>query len=78
MPKYMLIMRTDGRALPGPDRPGRFADPARGPGPAAVGLLGDPPWARRAGQGVDSWPRPLRPAGRDRRRPRVGALRRGD
>jgi hypothetical protein len=52
--------------------------PTGGPGPTAVGLLGDPPWAGRADQGIDSRPRPLRPAGRDRRRPRVGALRRGD
>jgi RNA polymerase sigma factor (sigma-70 family) len=72
------VVRADGRALPGADRPGRFAGPARGPGPAAVGLLGDPPWAGRAGQGIDSRPRPLRPAGRDRGRPRVGALCRGD
>ena len=39
-----------------------------------MGLLGDPPWAGRAGQGIDPRFRPIRPAGRDRRRPRVGAL----
>jgi hypothetical protein len=41
-------VRADGRALPGPDRPGRFADPARGPGPAAVGLLKFPHGSRHA------------------------------
>jgi predicted RNA polymerase sigma factor len=46
-------------ARTGPDG---FAGPARGPGPVAMGPLGDPPWAGRAGQGIDSRPRSLRPA----------------
>ena len=64
--------------FPARTRPGRFAGPARRPGPAAVGRPGDPPGADRAGQGIRERPRPLRSAGRDRRRPRVRAVRRRD
>src|SRR2546423_1705960 len=38
--------------------------------------FGDSSWAGPAGQGVDPGPRPIRPAGRNRRHPRIGALRR--
>ena len=66
------VVRADRRAVPGPDRPGRFADPARGPGPAALGQVGHPPRAGRAGPRVGPRSRPVCPAGRHRRRTCVG------
>ena len=69
-------VRAHGRALPGPHRAGRRGGAAGGPGPAAVGPLGDPPGAGRArpGRGHRAGPRPVRAAGGDRRLPRVGVL----
>ena len=75
----LALFELTAARFPARTGPDGDAGAARGPGPAALGprrrsAVGGPRWPA----GDRPRPRRLRPAGRDRRVPRVGALGRGD